>query len=218
MVAAADDVWIIADGYPRAPLLHVVSATNDVRVVARPQCCDGIGLLAGDDDALWISASDNTMIQRFEVGTERLAPAICCEVTPDALALGEGALWAIERYDEQVVGLDPDTGSIRAAIPFGAPRPPGRNFLGAEVISVAAAGLGAFGWSTRSEASFGRSTQSIRRSSGLSRSDGARGALRSVSVLCGLRMRSPGRFIGSTRCQVASSAASRWLRTWRASR
>src|SRR6266540_3361714 len=115
------------------------AAVVDVAEIARPGCCDGVALLAVDDKRLWISANDSVTVQRFDTESGRLGPTICCDVGADALAVGGDALWAVERYDQQIVRLDPDTGAIQAKVPFGAPLPPGRNFLGTEVLSAAVA-------------------------------------------------------------------------------
>jgi class 3 adenylate cyclase len=139
VATTADAVWILGDGYPSAPLVRVTPATGDVAEIARPGCCDGVALLAGDDKRLWISANDSVTLQRFDTESGRLGPTICCDVGADALAVGGDALWAVERYDQQIVRLDPDTGAIQAKVPFGAPLPPGRNFLGTEVLSAAVA-------------------------------------------------------------------------------
>ncbi|HEY3071097.1 MAG TPA: adenylate/guanylate cyclase domain-containing protein [Gaiellaceae bacterium] len=139
VTTTAGAVWVLGDGYPSAPLLQVTPATGDVTEAARPDCCDGVGLLAGDDQRLWVSASDSATIQRFDPESGRLGPTICCDVGPDALAVGGDTLWAVERFDQQIVRMDPDTGSTQAKIPLGAPLPPGRNFLGSEVLSAAVA-------------------------------------------------------------------------------
>jgi class 3 adenylate cyclase len=139
VATTADAVWILGDGYPSAPLVRVTPATGDVAEIARPGCCDGVALLAGDDKRLWISANDSVTLQRFDTESGRLGPTICCDVGADALAVGGDALWAVERYDQQIVRLDPDTGAIQAKVPFGASLPPGRNFLGTEVLSAAVA-------------------------------------------------------------------------------
>jgi class 3 adenylate cyclase len=135
-------VWVLAAGLS-APLLRVVPGTNQVLEVARPECCDGFGLMAASDQELWVSATDGTRVQRYDVEAGELSAALCCSVQPDALALGEDALWAIERYDEQVARLDAETGSIQAEIRFGAPRPPGLNFSRNPIMTAAVAGEGA---------------------------------------------------------------------------
>ncbi len=135
-------VWVLANGYPHAPLHRIVPGTNEISSVLRLNCCDGFGFLAASERALWISASDESAIQRYDVEAERLAPPVCCSVQPDALAFGEGALWAVERYDEQVVRLDPETGAIQGEIPIGAPRPPGQTFRRSPILTDAVAGEG----------------------------------------------------------------------------
>jgi class 3 adenylate cyclase/streptogramin lyase len=142
VVSTPGAVWILAKGYPHAALLRVIPGTNDVSTVARTDCCDGFGFMARNDGALWVSASDEIKIQRYDVERERLTRAFCCSVQPDALAFGEGALWAVERYDEQVTRLDPETGAIEAEIPIGAPRPPGGTFGPNPVLTGAVAGEG----------------------------------------------------------------------------
>jgi DNA-binding beta-propeller fold protein YncE len=82
------------------------------------------------------------VIQRYDLEQGRLALRLCCVVQPDALALGEDSVWAVERYDEQVVRLDPETGAVRAEISFGAPRPPGLNFRGNPILTAAVIGEG----------------------------------------------------------------------------
>jgi streptogramin lyase len=61
---------------------------------------------------------------------------------PDALALGEGALWVVERDDQQVTRIDQDTGTVETTIPIGAPRVQPLNFRRPEVQTTLAAGEG----------------------------------------------------------------------------
>jgi class 3 adenylate cyclase/streptogramin lyase len=140
IATGAGAVWITSDGFGSSPLLEVTPATNDVRDAPRPQCCSGLWFITGDDERLWIASYTNANIVSFDPQRRQFGSAVCCGVVADAIALGESALWVVEREDEQVVRMNPDTGSIETTIPIGAPRLQGLTFRRPEVQSAVAAG------------------------------------------------------------------------------
>ncbi len=142
LATGGGSVWITNDGFGSAPLIEVVPATNDVRDAPRPSCCSGLWFITGDDDSLWIASYVSADLLRFEPSSRRFDPIICCGVVADALTLGEGALWVVERDDQQVLRIDPDSGAVKATIPIGAPRLQPLNFRRPEVQSAVVAGEG----------------------------------------------------------------------------
>jgi class 3 adenylate cyclase/streptogramin lyase len=142
VVAAAGEVWITGDGLGSAALLEITPTTNAVSQAVDPECCVGFNFITGDDSRLWMGASDGPELVRFDPEDGRIGPVVCCSVVADAIAFGEGALWAVERDDQLVARMDPDTGAVEEEIPFGAPLPPPRTFLPPAFVSAAAAGEG----------------------------------------------------------------------------
>jgi len=142
LATGGGSVWITNDGFGSAPLIEVVPATNDVRDAPRPSCCSGLWFISGDDERLWIASYVSADLLRFEPSSRRFDPIICCGVVVDALTLGEGALWVVERDDQQVLRIDPDSGAVKATIPIGAPRLQPLNFRRPEVQTAVVAGEG----------------------------------------------------------------------------
>jgi class 3 adenylate cyclase/DNA-binding beta-propeller fold protein YncE len=142
LATGARSVWITSDGFGSAPLIEVVPATNDVRDAPRPSCCSALWFITGDDERLWIASNVSADLLRFEPSGRRFDPIICCEVVVDALTLGEGALWVVERDDQQVVRMDSDSGDVEATIPIGAPPLQPLTFRRSEVRTAMAAGEG----------------------------------------------------------------------------
>jgi class 3 adenylate cyclase len=142
LASGGGSVWITSDGFGSAPLIEVVPATNDVKEAPRPRCCSGFWRVTGDDNRLWIASYTSFDVVKFDPRSRRYGPYVCCNVLPDALALGEGALWVVERDDQQVTRIDQDTGTVETTIPIGAPRVQPLNFRRPEVQRTLAAGEG----------------------------------------------------------------------------
>jgi class 3 adenylate cyclase/streptogramin lyase len=142
VASGAGSVWITSDGFGSGPLIEVVPATNDVRVAPRPRCCAGLWFITGDDERLWIASLVSADMTKFDPAARRFGPTLCCSVVVDAIALGEGALWVVERDDQHVARLDADSGAVEATIPIGAPRIQPLNFRHPEVQTAVAAGEG----------------------------------------------------------------------------
>jgi hypothetical protein len=94
-------------------LLELTPATNEVRDAPRPPCCSGLWFITGDDERLWIASYTNANMVSFDPQRRRFGPAVCCGVRANAIALGESALWVVEREDEQVLRMNLDTARLK---------------------------------------------------------------------------------------------------------
>ena len=65
--------------------------------------------------SLWVGASDGTLTE-FDPLTGRRIDEIALDATPDELAYGEGAVWALDQLGNQVIQVDPADGRILARI------------------------------------------------------------------------------------------------------
>jgi class 3 adenylate cyclase/streptogramin lyase len=142
LATGAGSVWITSDGFGSAPIVEVVPATNDVHDAPRPRCCSGFWFIAADNERLWVVSYTSFDVLKVDLRSRRYGPDVCCSIEPAAPALGEGALWIVERDDQQVDRLDPDTGVVETTIPIGAPRLQPLNFRRPPVQTTAAAGEG----------------------------------------------------------------------------
>ena len=67
---------------------------------------------------LWVGSSDGTLTA-FDPLTGRRLGAIEIEGTPDALAYGDGSVWALDLLQSEVMRIDPSSSEVIGRIPVG---------------------------------------------------------------------------------------------------
>jgi class 3 adenylate cyclase/streptogramin lyase len=84
---------------------------------------DGYPVIAATEGALWFGENDHVGVRRFEADQGRVDSRGGRFLTPEALAVNDEGVWVVERFDQTVARLDPETGADRGEVPFGAPIP-----------------------------------------------------------------------------------------------
>jgi YVTN family beta-propeller protein len=84
---------------------------------------DGYPVIAAKGDVLWFGENDGIGVRRFDFEENRVVSRGGRFLRPEALAVNDDGVWVVERFDQTIARLDPESGADRDETPFGAPPP-----------------------------------------------------------------------------------------------
>jgi streptogramin lyase len=138
MAVGAGAVWLSAWGTrvpSRGSLFRLdPEAGAAVRPADKVISVTELSWVAVRDDAVW-AASQEGHVARIDPTTSRVTRATEVGVALDGIAVGEGAVWAMNTNDHSVLSIDPASG--RATGTVGVGRSPGALAVGAGAVWVA---------------------------------------------------------------------------------
>lgn len=136
--SAVGSLWLVADAH--GTLLRIDPASR--KPVAEVYLPKGTSLLAeGPDAALWATGGEDNTVTRVDPHTNLIVESIKVGKQPSAIAVGEDAVWILNRGDHSVSRIDPKSNRVTSTIEVGAPA--GEGYLAAGERSVWLSGPGA---------------------------------------------------------------------------
>ena len=119
-------LWVAGGAY--GTIVQFLPRTRDVnapRALSVP--ADGYPVISALDHGLWFGENDGAGVAHFS-DAEPVVRRSGRSLTAEAIVATDDAVWVVERYDQEVVRLDPTTGTVLDRIRIGMPIPA----LGAE--------------------------------------------------------------------------------------
>jgi YVTN family beta-propeller protein len=114
-------LWVA--GGASGTIVQFLPGTDDVnapRALSVP--ADGYPVISALGHGLWLGENDSGGVAHFS-GASRVEKLGSRSLTPEAIAAAAGAVWVVDRYDQEVARVDPATGTVLDQIPVGMPIP-----------------------------------------------------------------------------------------------